>query len=103
MCLIFSILTAKYRDLTNFVEIFLRVLIFVTPVIYPISAVKENIRWIVELNPLTPLFELFRLGLLGEGTVSLSHFLYSVIFTVFSLLIAILLFNKQSSKLIDVI
>ncbi|MGI8634004.1 MAG: ABC transporter permease [Segetibacter sp.] len=103
MGLIFSILTAKYRDLTNFVEIFLRVLIFVTPVIYPISAVKENIRWIVELNPLTPLFELFRLGLLGEGTVSPSHLLYSIIFTIFSLVIAVLLFNKQGSKLIDVI
>lgn len=103
MGLIFSIITAKYRDLTNFVEIFLRVLIFVTPVIYPISSVKENIRWIVELNPLTPLFELFRLGLLGEGTVSPSHLLYSIIFTIVALLSAVLLFNKQGSKLIDVI
>jgi lipopolysaccharide transport system permease protein len=101
--LLFSIITAKYRDLSNFVDIFLRVLMFVTPVIYPLAAVKEHIRWIVQLNPLTPLFELFRLGLLGEGTVALVQLLYSIIFMAFSLIITILLFNKQGGKLIDVI
>ena len=103
MGLIFSVITAKYRDLGNFVDIFIRILMFITPIIYPLSAVRENIRWVVQINPLTPLFELFRLGLLGEGTVSSSHLLYSVAFMIISLLTAILLFNKQGSKLIDVI
>lgn len=103
MGLIFSVITAKYRDLSNFVDIIIRILLFITPVIYPLSAVKQSIRWIVELNPLTPLFELFRLALLGEGTVSVPQILYSVIFIIFSSVIAILLFNKQGSKLIDVI
>jgi len=101
--LFFSIITAKYRDLTNFVDIFLRVLMFVTPVIYPLSTVRPHIRWIVQLNPLSPLFELFRLGLLGEGTISWHQLLYSVIFMVFSLIATILLVNKQGGKLIDVI
>jgi lipopolysaccharide transport system permease protein len=101
--LIFSIITAKYRDLSNFIDIFIRVLLFITPIIYPLSTVKENIRWIVELNPLTPLFELFRLGVLGEGTVSFPQLLYSGIFAAVSLFIAILIFNKQGSRLIDVI
>ncbi len=101
--LIFSVITAKYRDLANFVDILIRVLLFITPVIYPLSAVKENIRWIVALNPLTSLFELFRLGLLGEGTVAPLQLLYSFIFMLISLAAAILLFNKQGSKLIDVI
>jgi lipopolysaccharide transport system permease protein len=101
--LFFSIITAKYRDLTNFVDIFLRVLMFVTPVIYPLSAVKESIRWIVALNPLAPLFEMFRLGLMGEGTVSPMQLTYSCVFMLVSLLLTILLFNKQGGKLIDVI
>lgn len=103
MGLVFSIVTAKYRDLSNFVDIFLRVLLFITPVIYPISIVKENIRWIVQLNPLTPLFELFRLGLLGEGTFLPYQLLYSIIFTIVSLITAVILFVKQGNKLIDVI
>ena len=68
-----SILTAKYRDLRNMVNIVIRLLMFVTPVIYPLSAVNPSVSWIVEINPLTPLFELFRLCLLGEGTVSPLH------------------------------
>jgi lipopolysaccharide transport system permease protein len=101
--LIFSVITAKYRDLGNFIDIFVRVLLFITPVIYPLATVKESIRWIVQLNPLTSLFELFRYSLLGEGIVSAQQLLYSFIFMVISLLTAILLFNKQGSKLIDVI
>ena len=101
--LIFSIITAKYRDLSNFLDIFIRILIFVTPVIYPLSTVKESIRWIVQLNPLTSLFELFRLALLGEGTVTAGQLLYSLAFIIVATLCAILIFNKQSSKLIDVI
>ncbi|MDO9375921.1 MAG: ABC transporter permease [Bacteroidota bacterium] len=101
--LIMSVLTAKYRDLGNFVDIFVRILLFITPVIYPLSSVKENIRWVVQLNPLAPLFELFRLGVLGEGTVSPWGLAYSIAFTLVSLLMAILLFNKMGSKLIDVI
>jgi lipopolysaccharide transport system permease protein len=101
--LIFSVITAKYRDLANFIDIFVRVLLFVTPVIYPLATVKESIRWIVQLNPLTSLFELFRFSLLGEGTVSAPQLLYSFVFMIISLLTAILLFNKQGSKLIDVI
>jgi lipopolysaccharide transport system permease protein len=72
-------------------------------VIYPLSAVKPNIRWIVQLNPLSSLFELFRLGLLGQGTVAPAQLLYSFAFMILSLLAAILLFNKQGGKLIDVI
>jgi len=101
--LLFSIVTAKYRDLTNFVDILIRVLLFITPVIYPLAAVKPQIRWVVQLNPLTPLFELFRLGLLGQGTISIPLLSYGIIFTLASLFAAILLFNKQGGKLIDVI
>jgi lipopolysaccharide transport system permease protein len=101
--LFFSIITAKYRDLTNFVDIFLRVLMFITPVIYPLAAVKDSIRWVVALNPLAPLFEMFRLGLLGEGTVSPPQLVYSCVFMMVTLLLTILLFNKQAGKLIDVI
>jgi len=101
--LFFSIITAKYRDLTNFVDILLRVTMFITPVIYPLSAVKESIRWVVQLNPLASLFELFRLGLLGEGTVSLPQLAYSITFMFMSFILTILLFNKQGGKLIDVI
>ncbi len=101
--LIFSILTAKYRDIGNFVAVAIRLLMFITPVIYPLSAIRKELHWIVNLNPLAPLFELFRLGLFGTGIVSFSQFLYSAFFALISLVLALYLFQKEGSKLIDVV
>jgi len=101
--LIFSVLTAKYRDMGNLVGLAIRLLMFVTPVIYPLASVTKELSWIVKINPLTSLFELFRLSLLGEGTFHPSQFLYSVIFMLAVAIIAVLVFNKQGDKLIDVV
>lgn len=101
--LIFSILTAKYRDISNLVYVGIRLLMFVTPVIYPLASVQENFRWIVNINPLTPLFELFRLGLFNQGTVSGYQLTYSSLFLFLSLIVALYLFNRQGTKLIDVV
>lgn len=103
MGLLFSILTAKYRDMSNLVTLGTRLLMFITPVIYPLSAVPENTRWVVELNPITPVFELFRLSILGEGTITVVHLFYSLGFIVVLLTGSMLLFNKQGDKLIDVV
>ncbi|WP_205499846.1 ABC transporter permease [Rufibacter psychrotolerans] len=98
-----SVVTAKYRDLVNFISLGVRLFMFITPVIYPMGAVPEKVRWLVEINPLTPLFELFRYALLGEGTVTVPGLLYSVSFAAISLLAATLVFNKQGDKLIDIV
>ena len=101
--LIFSVLSAKYRDMLNLVGLGLRLMMFATPVIYPLVSVPEKARWIVQINPLTPLFEMFRLGLLGEGVVSVGSLVYAILFTLITLVSAFLLFNKQGDKLIDLV
>lgn len=101
--LLFSVLTAKYRDLNNVVAFGVRLVMFVTPVIYPLSAIPDKTRWIVQLNPLTPLFELFRLSMIGQGFITPLQLLYSIVFTVLILVGAVLAFNKQGDRLIDVV
>jgi lipopolysaccharide transport system permease protein len=101
--LIFSVLTAKYRDIANFLDVCIRLLFFVTPVLYPLSFIREDIRWVVMLNPLTPFFELFRLGFLGEGLVSYHQLLYAFLFVIICFTASLFLFQKQGGKLIDVV
>jgi lipopolysaccharide transport system permease protein len=100
--LIFSVLSAKYKDLLGLLQLILRLLMFVCPIFYSYALVPENIKWLVNLNPLSPLFELFRYAFLGKGFFSWFYFSYSVIFMIIMLLSGILLFNKLSDKLIDV-
>jgi len=101
--LIFSVLTGKYRDVKFIVGLGVRLLMFLTPVIYPLQYVAAKWRWIVELNPLTPVFELFRWALLGQGLVTSGQLLYSAFFTLALLVGALLAFNKQGDKIIDVV
>ncbi|MFD2515171.1 ABC transporter permease [Pontibacter locisalis] len=103
MGLFFSVITAKYRDFINMIAVGVRLLMFITPVIYPMIAIPEKARWIIQLNPLTPLFELFRLSLLNQGYVTPLQVAYSVTFSVLILLGSVLLFNKKGDKLIDII
>lgn len=103
MGLIFSVLTAKYRDISNLVTLGVRLLMFLTPVIYPLNSISPKWRFLVEINPLTPLFEVFKMGLLGEGSVNIGMLLYSMVFTIFILIVALMIFNKQGAKLIDVV
>ena len=103
MGLIFSVLTAKYRDISNLVSLGVRLLMFVTPVIYPLTSIPKKWRLLVEINPLTSFFEILRKGLLGEGAVSTEMFIYSLIFTIFISFTGLMIFNKQGDKLIDVV
>jgi lipopolysaccharide transport system permease protein len=101
--MLFSVLTGKYRDVKFIVGLGVRLLMFLTPVIYPVEHIAVKWRWIAELNPLTPLFELFRWALLGQGTVTPGQVLYSTGFTLLMLVAALLIFNKQGDKLMDVV
>ncbi len=101
--LIFSILTAKYRDLLALIQLLIRLLMFVCPIFYTMSMVPQKVKWLVNLNPLSVQFELFRYAFLGQGNISAVEIIYSSVFMIALIFFGILLFNKMSDKLMDVI
>ena len=103
MGMIFSILTAKYRDLVNVIHLIVRLAMFATPIIYPLSVVDPGFRKWMNLNPLCSVVELFRFSFLGEGTFTTFQLVYSVVCTLTLIMIGTMLFNKFGNKLQDVI
>lgn len=101
--LIFSIVTAKYRDLVNINHLFVRLLMFATPIIYPLSIVNDGLVEFMLYNPLSVAVEAFRFSFLGQGTYTITALMSGVIITIASLLAGTLLFNKYSNKLQDVL
>ncbi|MEO5998186.1 MAG: ABC transporter permease [Chitinophagaceae bacterium] len=101
--LIFSILTAKYRDLQNILQLVLRLLMFVCPLIYSLDIVPPKLKLLVMSNPLSSQFEAFRLAILGSGHVTELQFLYSAAMMIFLVAVGLLFFNKMGDKLIDVL
>lgn len=101
--LLVAVATAKYRDLLNVIVLVMRMLLFVTPVFYPLEAIAKRTQWVVTLNPLTPMFELFRYSLFGEGTFTPAQIMYSFGITAVILVAGVLLFNKKKEVVMDTI
>jgi len=101
--LVFSIFTAKYRDFLGLLQVTLRLLMFVCPIFYPMSIVPHKWQWLINLNPLSAQFEVFRFALLGKGQFTTDQVLYSSLFTIVLLAGGLLLFNKTADRLVDVI
>ena len=101
--IIISSLTTKYRDLQHLVGFGVQLLMYATPVIYPLSAVPNHFRWLMLANPLTPIVEAFRLGFLGVSALNPVFLLYSFAFMLVVLLIGILTFNHVESTFMDTV
>ena len=101
--LIISSLTTKYRDLKFLISFGVQLLMYATPIIYPLSASPEKYRWILELNPLTPILEAFKYSCMGCGALSWSGLLYSFIFMLVSLFLGIIIFSRQEKTFMDTV
>jgi len=101
--IIFTSLTSKYRDLNFLIAFGVQLLMYATPVIYPISTIPEKYKLFIWINPLTPIIESFRYILLGAGSFDLYHLLYSLLVCVTMLFVGILIFNKTEKTFMDTV
>lgn len=101
--IIISSLTTKYRDLTHLVTFGVSLWMYATPIIYPLSEIPDKYRLFVLANPMTPIVETFKASLLGVGEINYFHLLYSFGFTVFVLVVGVLIFNKVEKSFMDTV
>ena len=101
--MIFSSLTTKYKDLTFLLTFGIQLGMYATPVVYPVSAMPEKYRWIIEVNPLTGIFECFRYGYLGSGDFKPSSLGLSTLLISILLVIGVLIFNKVEKSFMDTV
>lgn len=101
--LLFSSWTTKYRDLKFLIQFGIQLLMYGTPVIYPLSFAPEQYRWIINLNPLTPIFEAFKYSCLGVGTFDGMGLLYSFLVLCLTLFLAVIIFNRTEQRFMDTV
>lgn len=101
--LIITAMTTKYRDLAFLISFGVQLMMYATTVIYPLSAAPAAYKWVIELNPMTGIIEAFRFGFLGEGSLTLQTLGYSVIFTLVSLVLGVIIFNKTEKTFVDTV
>ena len=96
-------LTTRYRDLSYLVTFGVQLLMYLTPVIYPVSAVPPRYRWAASLNPLSPLFEGFREGFLGVGSVTIGQLAISAAGMLALLVAGTMIFTRVERTFMDTI
>jgi lipopolysaccharide transport system permease protein len=101
--MIISSLTTKYRDLAMFIGFGVGLLMYATPVIYPLNSVPTKYQYIVNANPIGPIVETFRYAFLGSGNFSLSHLIYSSTCMLVLLFVGIIAFNKVEQNFMDTV
>ncbi len=102
--IILSSVTTKYKDFTFLVGFGVQLLMYATPIIYPLSIIKNaSIKMLVSLNPMTGLIEAIKFGLTGRGVFDMGLLLYSFAFTIVILFLGIIVFNKVEKSFIDTV
>lgn len=101
--MIFSSMTTKYKDLNFLLAFGVQLYMYATPVVYPISAIPQKYKWIVNSNPLTSIFECFRYGFLGSGNFEPISLLYTTIFILILLFSGTVIFNKVEKSFMDTV
>lgn len=101
--IIVSSLTTRYRDLQTLFGFGVNLLMYATPIIYPVSYVPHKYRWLVMANPIAPIIETFRAVFLSGGTVPWGPLAYSAGVAVVILFFGIILFNHVERTFMDTV
>jgi len=96
--------STKYKDFYNLFSISLTLWMYATPIVYPLTITdKPWLRFVMNLNPVTPVVEAFRYGFFGIGEFSWATLAYSFCFMSVTLILGMLAFNRRQVSFIDTI
>jgi len=97
-----SALNVKYRDVRYALPFAIQILLFLTPVIYPVSFLPERWRWVLRLNPLSGIIEGFRSVIFGQ-TINCGALAISTVIAFALLVAATYIFRRMEDEFADVI
>ena len=101
--LVASSLMVSYRDVQYILPVFLQILLYASPVAYSVDAVPLNLRWIYNLNPLTPSLEAMRSSLLGTTFPGALSLITSFTLASILLFVGLVFFKRMERTFADVI
>ncbi|MGB0767310.1 MAG: ABC transporter permease [Phycisphaeraceae bacterium] len=97
-----SAITVAYRDFRHVLPFLLRILFFLTPVIYPVAIMPERFRWLLSLNPVGGTIAALRSAMLGTPIVY-TDWLISTSIGLAALIGGLLYFRRAERRFADIV
>lgn len=101
--LIAAVLNVFVRDIGHLVPVLLQFLFWFTPIVYPVTIIPENMRGLIEFNPVYPLVSAFQDVLAYQQTPDLVSLLRHGIIGLLLLCFAVWLVRRASDEMVDVL
>ena len=89
-----SIMYIRFDDMKNIVNVLLMILMYFTPVLYPISILTPQLQRIIQFNPLTSYLDVFRWAFSNNATATLGDWVFMLSTSLISICVGALVFKK---------
>jgi lipopolysaccharide transport system permease protein len=97
-------ITIRYKDLTHLIGFGIQLLMFISPVFFPLESMGKGVyRSIILANPMSGFIEAFRYFFTGKGYMSWPLLTYDLASVLILLFIGIVTFNYSEKSFIDTI
>jgi lipopolysaccharide transport system permease protein len=101
--LFFAAVNVRYRDVPYALPFVMQIWLYVSGVVYAISALPEKWQWLLALNPMTAVIAGFQWGVLGTQAPELGKTLVSVAATVAFIVVGLWYFRRSEPRFADTI
>jgi lipopolysaccharide transport system permease protein len=96
-----SVLQARYKDIRQGLRYFMPFWMYFTPILYPITQIPEDWRWLAVFNPMSAVVEAFKWGTLGTGHLSVSLVATSLSLIALTMITGIWFFSREEAASMD--
>lgn len=98
--MILSGLAVKFQDVTHLYSVFTMILMYATPIFYPIDALPANVARVIKLNPIYTIIYLFRELMLYGRIPSALNWLYPAAASLLMFVVGAVLFDRMRKDFI---
>jgi len=100
-----SVMQVRHKDVQFSIRYFMQLWHYVTPVIFPLSELLKvlppQLHFVAYLNPMSPVVEMYKWGVLGIGHVSLISVLTGVLMSLAIFGSGVVYFNRSEAASVD--
>ena len=89
-----SILYIRFDDMRNIVNVLLMIVMYLTPVFYPVSILSPQLQRVIQCNPLTSYLDIFRWAFSGNASATSRDWIFMFTSSLISIILGTVIFKK---------